>query len=194
MNKEDYNVNILDGWIKINTLSNSSFYYKIQNPIELNKSAFGVRIAFFAIGGELIYNRNNYFAHELNSKEEIDEMKKLIKNEQYDLIKPKNNLEFVKWSKEGNMAYFLEYSNYYEHNYYESVFINLKQKYCYRIKEFNDATFVTSQINPIKEEFNEEKVDQIMSLYGVERHPLISQNFHKRTFFFSFKKIWYPDI
>ena len=159
MEKSGFNYFYKNGWIDINTLSpNEEFFYKLQHPIALNKSAFGCKVAFYSIKNELIYHKNEFYAHELHTKEEIENIKDAIKIGRFDLIKPQLNMEFVKWSIEGNMVFFWEYSSWNDLKSFESVFINLREKYCYRVDEIENDSEVISKIRPIDREYKEKQV------------------------------------
>jgi len=192
--KKTFDINLANGWIHVNTLSPSeNYYYKLQEPTELNKSAFGCKIAFYDIENELLYHRKNHFAHELHTKEETEEMIRIINEERYELLKKTDSIELVKWSIEGNMAFFIEYFASIYGRTLEIIFLNLKNKYCYRINESEYEFSLISKIRPIDETYEEKKVEEFMNLFEIEREPLIIESIGIREWPF-FKKKWYPNI
>lgn len=154
-----FNYQSKDGLINVNTLSPSgNFFYKIQPPKELNKSAFGCKIAFFNLDNELIYHRSDVYAHELHSKKEIELEHQKMERGEISPLKLNNYLILVKWSKEGNLACYLEH---YRWNYkvlYESVFLNLADGYCYRIDEIVNEFKIVEELQIHYTEFDENKI------------------------------------
>jgi hypothetical protein len=148
----------LKGLIEINTLGpNGSFYYKVQRPISINMSNFACKIAFYDIDGFLIYHRKDAFAH---------------------WLKPWQKIELVKWSSKGNMVYFYEYCR---NIIYESVFMNLREKYCYRINEMNNNFEIVNALDLKDREFNEEVVIGRLEDLGLPRRELIKDQLSKRN-------------
>jgi hypothetical protein len=191
MQKSYFNYFYKNGWIDINTLSpNDIFFYKIQNPEELNKSAYGVRVAFYTIDNILIYHRNKFYAHELHTKEEVENMRDAMEQGKYYLIKPSLTKEFIKWSIEGNMAFMFEYYSWNHVKIFESVFINLKEKYCYRVNELENDSEIISQIRPIDQNYSEKQVILTMDSLGYAKEPLIVEEISS---FRIFGKKWYPE-
>lgn len=174
MNKQKFKYRSKDGWVNVNTLSPSGrWYYQIKMPVSLNPAAFGCRIAFFSIDGKLFYNRNKHYAHELHSEKEIQESLTALQN---GLIRtPQAETEplaFVKWSEEGNMAFFREYSLEGDFSFYEDVFINFSERYCIRLDTIKDILII-NEINPIEFCFNENETTRLLDKYSAKKYPLI---------------------
>lgn len=174
MEREKFNIYYEKGWVDTNTLSPSGkFYYQIQKPVSLNKAAFGSRIAFFSSDRKLLYNRNENYAHELHSEDEIARMNTLL---EINTIRNGNTqLKFVKWSTEGNMAFFREYKSMGKLVFYEDVFINLLAKYSFRLDTIKDKIF-TEKINPIDEAFSEIEIINLLDENGFTQYPLITDS------------------
>lgn len=189
----DHSINFENGWVNINTDSpNRSFFYKLQFPVELNKSAFGCKVAFFSVKEELIYYNSKCFAHELHTKEDVEFNRAAVQSEKYELIKPRESMEFVKWSVEGNMAFISEY-NFYDKSI-ESVFIHLKELYCYRICEEENDFDIISRIRPIDQKYSEEEALGIMDSLDYIKQPLVTDEIKHNGIFKFFGKKWYPKI
>jgi hypothetical protein len=192
MDSKKFIVSLENGWININTLSpNNNYFYRITKPIELNKSASGCHISFFTIDGTLLYNRNlNFFAHELHSSEEIKILRNKLRSGAIDLP-TEENLQLAKWSIEGNLIYILEYSQTYRS--YESVILNLKEKYCYRFPEDNsDVEFSFTDLIDIQ--FSEKDVQERVKTIGIEKSCLIAEKFPPRNFLGLKIHKWYPKV
>ena len=126
----NYQVIINDGLINLNTLSpNGLFYYKIKAAKELNKSAFGCPISFYDKTDKLIYYQKNTFAHELHSIKEQEYYRERMESNQYALPFNEPIIKLVSWSREGNVCYFLEYSEKSTKRNYENIFLNFKFKF-----------------------------------------------------------------
>lgn len=192
MEKEKFNFFYKNGWVDINTLSPSeNFYYQIQKPIPLNKAAFGCRIVFFSTNGTLLYNRNGNYAHELHSENEIAIMNILLESNTISNENPQ--LKFVKWSAEGNMAFFREYSAMGKFVFYEDVFINLSAKYCYRLDTVKDKD-VVEKINPIEMIYSEKTIVDLLDRLGFTQYPLISDSKLKLWAEQKILKKWMPRM
>ena len=94
-------------------------------------SNFACEIAFHDRSRNLLYYRKKTYAH---------------------WLEPFKNIELVKWSLEGNLAYFYEYSR---NAIYDSVFLNLKEGYCYRINELEDNFQLVKSLHLRDREFSE---------------------------------------
>lgn len=169
---KSYSYRDLDGLIDIVTLSPSEkYYYKIQKPVSINMSNFGCKISFFDNNNQLLYFRNDTFAH---------------------WLKPWQTINVVLWSKQGNMAYFYEYSR---NRFYESVFLNLRENYCYRIDEMqNDFAFVNS-LYLQDTQYDENTIIKKLADKRLHQQPLIKDKLPRPGLFeklFGINK-WYPD-
>lgn len=110
MDRSRYDYTDLDGFIRVNTLSpNARFYYRILKPREINFGNYGTEIAFFEVKDRLIYHRKDVFAHWLPASDGI---------------------EFVEWTKDGNIAFFSEYSR---DKVYDDICLDLSQRVSYRL-------------------------------------------------------------
>src|SRR5437763_13691307 len=110
---------------------NGSFLCYLGKTQELNKAAFGCKGFFTNSNKHLIYYKKETFFHELHSHIELEKVKKgqmLYENKI-------ENLQYILWSNQGNMVYFLEYSWDVDTNYYYSVFLDFKNNLYYRIFE-----------------------------------------------------------
>lgn len=162
----------VDGMIDIFTLSPSKrYYYKVQKPISINMSNFASKIAFYSTNGQLLYFRNSTFVH---------------------WLKPWQTINLVLWSKQGNMAYFYEYAR---SNVYESVFLNLKERYCYRIDELKNNFAIVDGFKLKDREFNEGDVIRELQNTGMNQHPLIMDELKKGNFLNRLlcRDKWYPS-
>jgi hypothetical protein len=136
----------LKGLIEIDTLGpGKKFYYRVQKPISINMSNYACKIMFFDIAHNLLYHRQNVLAH---------------------WLEPWQKIELVKWSKQGNLVYFYEYKR---NEIYESVFVNLRDKYCFRIDEMKNNFEIVKKLSLRDREFNEHEV--IAKLQGLELQP-----------------------
>lgn len=182
-----------DGFINVNTLSPSNkFYYRLQPAQALNPSAFGCKIAFYDISEKLIYHRSKVYAHELHSKEEIklayEEMKSRIFNKRLE----NDSIEVVKWSIQGNLAYFLEFYNRNYQTLFESVFLNLNEEYCFRINELQNNFEIVDHINLKDRLFDENEVIKKLENLGLQREEVIKDKVNK-NFLASLLTKWYPN-
>jgi len=192
MDSQKFIVFLENGWINANTLSpNNNYFYRITNPIELNKSAFGCHISFFTKDNELLYHRNlSFFAHELHSSEEIKIMKGKLKSGEIGLP-TEASLQLAKWSIEGNLIYMLEYNQIYTS--YESVILNLKDKYCYRFPEDNsEAEFYFTDLVDVQ--FSEKDVQELVKELGIGKSQLIAEKFPPRNSLGLKIHEWYPRV
>jgi hypothetical protein len=163
----------LNQLIEINTLSpGKNFYYKVQKPLSINMSNFACRISFYDANGALIYYRHNTLAH---------------------WLEPWQKIELVKWSKQGNLAYFYEYQR---NKVYESVFLNLKEKYCYRIDEMKNNFDIVHSLNLKDREFDEDEIISKLAGLDLPRHVLIKDKIMETNFLDNFlnRNRWYPSI
>ncbi|MBI3235036.1 MAG: hypothetical protein HYZ42_13545 [Bacteroidetes bacterium] len=85
---------------------------------ELNKAAFGTKFYFTDIYNRLIYYRKGAYLHELNDSGQVG-------------VEP----ELLKWSKDGDSVYFLEYSFSTKSLFYWSTIIVFSERKIYRIDE-----------------------------------------------------------
>jgi len=162
----------LKGLIEINTLNPGKFfYYKVQRPISINMSNFACRIFFCNMNNSLIYYRHNVLAH---------------------WLEPCQKIELVKWSKQGNVAYLYEYQR---NEVYESVFINLKEKYCYRIDEMKNNFEIVHNFNLRDREFDEDEIISKLGGIGLQRQPLIKDEIPVANFLGRLlnRNKWYPS-
>lgn len=189
MDSNSFNYKSREGLVNINTLSPSgNFYYLVQEPRSLNPASFGCKIAFFRIDNKLIFHNKNSYAHELHNKEEVE----AIRNQK--VIDPYStaSLELVKWSYEGNMCYILEYYPSNEVIRYESVFINLKDSYCFRIDELINNHQIIDSLKLKDKNYNEESLIKTLIQFGVRKEALLCDPI-KRFQIFG-KNRWYPQI
>lgn len=163
----------LDGLINIDTLSPSgNYYYKVQKPISINMANFACKIVFYNIDGSLIYYRKEALAH---------------------WLEPSKNIEVVKWSSEGNLVYFYEYKR---NAIYDSVFLHLKDKYCFRIDELKNNVEIVKSLHLQDRKFNEEEVINKLQAKGLERQELIKDELSEENFFNKLlhHSKWHPSI
>lgn len=92
----------------------NTFYYRITKPIEVWGN-YHTQIAFYDSTNQLVYHRQDCFAHAI----EINQ----------------NSLGFVKWSSNGDALLFYEYKHGHINNggIYHYLFIDLAEKVVYRI-------------------------------------------------------------
>lgn len=150
----------LNGLVNIDTLSPSgNYYYKVQKPISINMSNFACKIAFYNIDGVLIYYRKDALAH---------------------WLEPSQNIEVVKWSSEGNLVYFYEYKR---DAIYDSVFLHLKDKYCFRIDELKNDVEIVKGLHLQDRKFNELEIINKLQTIGLVRQELIKDILPKENLF-----------
>lgn len=187
--KDNFSYKDPSGLIDVNTLSPSlTYYYKLQNPVALNPSAYGCKIAFYDDKDELIYHRKDFYAHELHSASEIEQIRTqtFLTPESYNendrLIKVAN------WSKQGNAVYILEY---YQQNVvpiYESTIIYFNKKYCYRIKEMNNDFKIVNDLNIVGSFFDEDIIEDRLFSVGLKAEALNVDKVKKGLL----SKKWFP--
>lgn len=113
--KEKYSFTCFHKLISLNTLSpNGEYYYRMISPREINMGNYGGEIAFYNVGGELLYFRNGYVAH---------------------CLLPADVIWFVCWSRQGGMAYFYEYLR---SKQYAFVFLDFLNEEFYRLDLYNE--------------------------------------------------------
>ena len=178
--------------MNVNTLSPSgNFYYCLQKPKALNPSAFGCKIAFYDISENLIYHRSKFYAHELHSKQEIElaceEMKLAIFNKKLE----DSSIKIVKWSIQGNLAYFLEFYHWNYEKLFGSVFLNLNEGYCFRINEIENNFEIVNHINLKDRFFDENEVVKRLEDLGIQREDVIKDKVND-NFLASLLNKWYP--
>lgn len=180
---------ILDFVIRNNISPNNKFYYAFKEPIALNASTFGAKIAFYDKGNDLLYHNKSAYAHELHDPAEIAKgmaiMNGQLQNDKYSDYK----LLISTWSKQGNMAYLFEYIKM-EYKYFH-VFINLKEKYQIRIfggvlrnnvpVALNDSTI--TKLGFMRSVFDEIEVLRSLELLGLRNEePLIKDSISTNFF------------
>ncbi len=191
---KDFTYHSSNGLLNVNTLSPTGAFYRVKQPKELNKPAFGCKIAFYDKNASLIYHRSEVYAHELHSKEEIQlarqkmEMGQLQENEEY------GSIEIVKWSEQGNLAYFLEYTQQNYKKLYDSVFLNLKEQFCYRIDELQNDFEIVDSLHLKNLDFDEMLILKRLENLGLkQQEPIINRvfgnNLYDRLFFHN---QWFP--
>jgi hypothetical protein len=186
-----------NGLLNVNTLSPSGkYYYLVQEPKELNKSAFGCKIAFYTLDGELLYHHSKMYAHELHSKEEINNLREKMELSQLNPpMKEGDSIEVVKWSKQGNLAYFLEYYSWNFDKVYESVFLNLKERFCFRIDEMKNNFEIADALNLHDRKFNEDEIINKLESLGLQHQELIKEKLQGINLLGNLlnRDKWYPD-
>ena len=184
--------------IRTNALSpNHNYFYKINEPISLNTSAFGSKTAFFSLPDErLIYYNSNVVLHELHLKEEIDKNYiQMLRKKTFDMKPKENLLDFVWWSLQGNMSYFLEYRI--GRNYqpiYNSIFLHLYEGYYYSIDECKNNFAIINNLKLKDREYDEEVIIKKLQDLGLKKYPVLKDNIFKRDFIDKLfnKNKWYP--
>lgn len=171
--KKNFFYKDFSGLLNIDTLSPSAlFYYRIQNPVALNPSAFGCKIAFYNMKDELIYHRKKYYAHELHSNDEIKaEKEKVTLNIKNNLLE-NQSLKFVSWSKQGNVAYFMEYQKMNFDVTYESVFLFFDKQYSYRINESKSDFKIIDELKVVEGIYDEHNLENQLINLGLVKQPL----------------------
>lgn len=184
--------------IRTNALSpNHNYFYKINEPISLNPSAFGSKTAFFSLPDErLIYYNSNVVLHELHLKEEIDKNYiQMLRKKTFDMKPKENLLDFVWWSLQGNMSYFLEYRI--GRNYqpiYNSIFLHLYEGYYYSIDECKNNFAIINNLKLKDREYDEVVIIKKLQDLGLKKYPVLKDNIFKRDFIDKLfnKNKWYP--
>lgn len=178
--------------VKTNVLSpNKNYYYKIKEPQAINPSAFAAKIIFLSIKDDsVIYFNSKVQLHELHSKTEIErKYQEMLHKNDFDKAPKELSLDFVWWSSQGNICYFLEYKvRKYSKPQYESVFLNLQENYCYRIDEMqNDFAFVNS-LRLQDRQYDEDTIIKRLADKGLHQQPLIKDNTPDWSFW---KAVWH---
>lgn len=186
------------GLIRTNTLSpNNNYYYRIKEPYSLNPSAFGCKAAFFSLPNRVLkYYNSKAVLHELHSKEEIDTgYQKMLKKKEFDVKHSEYLLNFVWWSLQGNMCYFLEYKVGKKFEpIIESIFLHLNAECCYRINEIENNFCIVDCLKLKDREYDEEKVVNTLKELDLLPQPLIKDKLPHEWFInklLNFNK-WYP--
>lgn len=160
--------------VNINTISpNGKFYYRIRTPYSINMSNFGSSIAFYKINNELLYHRSDCVAH---------------------WLEPCKVIEFVKWSRQGNLAYFYEYKR---NEVYNIVFLDLGQIVSYRLDIENKLEYEFFKLlNLSDREFDEEEIKNILLNKGIQPSEFYKDKIIIPTILeMIFKKTkWHPSI
>lgn len=193
MTRSNFQVNLGDGLVHINTLSPvGKYYYKVRKPESLNPSAFGCRISFFSIAGKLIYHRKGVFAHEIHSAKEILEEQKSMEIDIPPYSRKNKSLEFVKWSKQGNIVYFVEYASYDSLKLFQSVLLILNENVCYRIDETINCFQTVGQIGVQENGFDEKFVVDKLQKLNVSQFPVIRNRIFQNGILGFFSGEWFP--
>ncbi len=189
-----YRYKDINGLIDVNTLSPcGKFYYKLQAPVALNPSAFGCKVAFFTIHDELLYHRRKMFAHELHDKSELERERQKMNSYNFSEQGDNKTIEIVRWSKGGNMVYFLEHLSWNQNKVFNSVFINLKDKFCYRINELDNDFEIVTQLEIKNEFYDENEIEGKLNAYGFIKEKLIKDSIGNGLFGGMFwRNKWYP--
>lgn len=194
MEKSDFQVDVGDGLVHINTLSpTGKYYYRIKMPVALNPSAFGCRISFFTLSGKLIYHRKGVFAHEIHMAKEILEEQKSMERDIPPHSRKNISLEFVKWSKQGNMVYFLEYAANNSLKLFQSVLLILNENVCYRIDETIDRFQIVGHLGVEENGFDEEFVMDKLKKLNVKQSPVIKNRIVPNGILGFFSGRWFPE-
>lgn len=194
MNPDKFNYISSDGLLNINTLSpNKQFFYKVKKVVELNKSAFGCKVSFYDYNDYLIYYRSNVFAYEIHDKYVIKAASQTLKLDRSSIAQF-HGIDVVKWSIQGNVVYILEFLNKDETQIFDSVFINLKEQYCYRINEIENKFSLIDSLNLADRTFDENIVLQKLGKNNFRKEELIKDDPHPTSFFGEVLRSdrWYP--
>lgn len=196
VNNNSFRYKSADGIIDVDTLSPSQLYYfVVRPPEELNKSAFGCKIAFYDINKNLLYYKKKTYAHELHNKREIAYYREIMESEKSFKNIPSPKMEIVLWSSNGNVAYMLEFSRGSDRGFYWSVFLNLRERYGYRIDETQNNFKIVDELNLIDGKYDEEEVMKKLEELGLAKQPLIKDNIPKRSLLDNVLNInkWHPS-
>lgn len=160
--------------VNINTLSpNGNYYYKIQSPREINMGNYGGKIAFYEKNKTLLYHRNDCIAHG---------------------IPPGEVIEFVSWSRQGNMAHFYEFKR----NYiYDIVFLDFDNNISFRLNQLNNDEFkLFYDLNVIGKAYDEKVVRTILIENDIKQEAFYKDEIIKPTLLeMIFRKTrWYPRV
>ncbi len=187
--KDNFSYRDPSGLIDVNTLSPSStYFYRIQNPVTLNPSAFGCKIAFYNDKQELIYYRKKFYAHELHSSSKIEQIRTraLLNPESQNY--ERGSIKIANWSNQGNAVYILEYYQWNNTLIYESVILFLSKKYCYRINEMSNDFKIVNDLHIIDQPFDEDIIDNAFIDMRIKSEALNTDIIKKGLFC----KKWFP--
>ena len=189
----NYHVNINKGLIDINTLApNKLFYYKVKHAKELNKSAYGCPISFYNVAQELIYYKQNTFAHELHSIKERNYYRKMMETNDKNLPLTEPVIKLVNWSKQGNWCYLLEYSEIGAIKSYQNIFLDLKNKCSYRIDDLIDNRKFVNDNDVIDSAFDENIILRKLELENINCDYSIPDKINDGLLDNLYKSQWYP--
>ena len=121
----------IDKEFKLNTINNQkTFYYKIKKPVEVWGNYY-CEISFFKKNGQLIYHRNDCFAH---------------------VLKSDDFLGFVKWSKTGDIAIFYEFKrgSVPGNGIYDYIILLLEEEIAYRLDQLKYEHSYFSQLQDLQ--------------------------------------------
>lgn len=113
-NKNNFEINLLDGFFSDNTLSESGHFYKMKHPVEINMGNWACKGKFFNKDGKLVYYNESIWLHNISVND--------------------NKLVFVKWSLDGESCAVYEYER---AKTYDLVLLSFKENVEYRI-DLND--------------------------------------------------------
>ena len=187
--KNNFSYRDSSGLIDIYTLSPSpAFYYRIQNPVALNASAFGCKIAFYNRKHELIYHREDFYAHELHSAMEIEKIREEVLLNRYPHSSESRSIKIANWSEQGNAVYILEYYKWNDVFIYESVILYLDKKYCYRINERDNDFKTVKELQVVDQPFDEDAIELKLNSLGIKVERPYLHKVKKGIF----SKTWFP--
>jgi hypothetical protein len=180
MKKSNFNYKTLNGFLDINTLSpNQKSYYKLLKPYEINFGNYGTEVVFYDSENSMIYHRDSLFAHQLKTES--------------------GQLEFVKWSLDGTLAYFFEYLR---DEVYDDVFLDVDQKQCYRIKnkgmDIKNKNWLEKRnelLDSISSRTNLDIIQDVKTLDAIHEKPYLDKIKDRGILQILFKgfKIWHPS-
>lgn len=169
--ENSYRYSDLDGLIDINTLGpQATYYYRVQKPVSINMSNFACKIAFYRANSTLIYHRHDTLAH---------------------WLEPWQKIQMVKWSRQGNMAYFYEYKR---NEVYDSIFLHLDDNYCFRIDELKNNFEIVKSLNLIDTTFDTDSILEKFQSLGLQKHSIYKDELNSKSLFDKIlgKSKWHP--
>lgn len=157
-----YDVEMLNGYVKINTLSpNGRYYYRLTKPKEEAMSIFAADIAFFDKKGVMIY---------------------CTKDKPASSLPPFEFFQNVLWLNKGEYAFFIEYKR--DESYANILSLDNKLKYKRNLKLDDNIESIIDTLKSKKEKLKE--------AFLIENNFILSKELDIGFFREGIFKKWFP--
>ena len=102
-------------------------------------------------------------------------------------------IELVRWSKQGNVAYYLEHFNWNYDNIYDSVILHLQDGHCYRINEIENDFEIVGHLKMKNGMYDEDEVMKKLDALGLHHEKLFKDEIPRSLLDNVInRKKWYP--